>query len=46
MLVRMYGSLATQWISGGPLRIMERVLDEDFFSWDLMLHAKMMGKIH
>jgi hypothetical protein len=46
MIVRIYGSLATQWISGGQLRIMKRVLDGDFFSWGLMLHAKMMGKIH
>jgi hypothetical protein len=46
MIVRIYGSLATQWISGGQLRIMQRVLDGDFFSWGLMLHAKMMGQIH
>jgi hypothetical protein len=46
MIVRIYGSLATQWISGGQLRIMQRVLDGDFFTWGLMLHAKMMGQIH
>jgi hypothetical protein len=31
MIVRIYGSLATQWITGGQLRIMQRVLDGDFF---------------
>jgi hypothetical protein len=46
MIVRIYGSLATQRIRGGQLRIMQRVLDGDFFSWGLMLHAKMMGHIH
>jgi hypothetical protein len=46
MIVRIYGSLATQRISGGQLRIMQRVLDGYFFSWGLMLHDKMMGKIH
>jgi hypothetical protein len=25
---------------------MERVLDGDHFSWGLMLHSMMMGKIH
>jgi hypothetical protein len=46
MIVRIYGSLATQWISGGQLSIMQRVLDGDFFAWGLMLHAKMMGQIN
>jgi hypothetical protein len=31
MIVRIYGSLATQWISGGQLRIMQRVLDGEPF---------------
>jgi hypothetical protein len=31
MIVRIYRSLATQWISGGQLSIMQRVLDGDFF---------------
>jgi hypothetical protein len=43
MVVRVYGYLATQRITNGQLRIMERVLDGEFFSWGLMLHAKMMG---
>jgi hypothetical protein len=46
MIVRIYGSLGTQWISGGQLRIMKRVLDGDMFAWGLMLHAKMIGQIH
>jgi hypothetical protein len=43
MVVRFYGSLATQRISGGQLRIMERALSDDHFSWGLILHAKMVG---
>jgi hypothetical protein len=43
MVVRVYGSLATQQISGGQLRIMERALAGEHFSWGLMLHAKMVG---
>jgi hypothetical protein len=46
MVVRIYGSLGTQWITGGQLRIVERVLDGDHFSWGLMLHSRMMGQIH
>jgi hypothetical protein len=45
MVVRVYGSLATQWINGGQLRIMERVLAGENFAWGLMLHAKMVGKL-
>jgi hypothetical protein len=45
MVVRVYGSLATQWISGGQLRIMERALVGKHFSWGLMLHAKMVGQL-
>jgi hypothetical protein len=33
MVVRIYGSLGTQWITGGQLRIVEWVLDGDLFSW-------------
>jgi hypothetical protein len=44
MVVRVYGSLATQRISGGQLRIMERALAGEHFSWGLMLHAKMVGQ--
>jgi hypothetical protein len=46
MIVRIYGSLATQWINGGQLWIMQRVLDGDIFTWGFMLHAKMMGEIN
>ena len=45
MIVRVYGSLATQWISGGQLSIMERALVSDKFSWGLTLHARMVGKL-
>jgi hypothetical protein len=34
MIVRVYGSLATQQISGGQLRIMQRALSGENFSWD------------
>jgi hypothetical protein len=46
MIVRVYGSLATQWISGGQLRIMQRALGGEHFSWGLMLHAKMVGQLN
>jgi hypothetical protein len=45
MVLRVYGSLATQWISGGQLRIMERAMVGENFSWGLMLHAKMVGNL-
>jgi hypothetical protein len=45
MVVRVYGSLMTQRISGGQLRIMERALAGEHFSWGLMLHAKMVGQL-
>jgi hypothetical protein len=32
MIMRVYGSLATQRISGGHLRIMERALEGEHFS--------------
>ena len=43
MIVRVYGSLATQRISGGQLSIMGRVLAGEHFSWGLMLHTRMVG---
>jgi hypothetical protein len=43
MIVRVYGSLVTQWISGGQLMVMERVLAGEHFSWGLMLHSRMVG---
>jgi hypothetical protein len=46
MIVRIYGSLATQRINGGKLRIMQRALGGDNFSWGLMLHSKMIGKLN
>jgi hypothetical protein len=32
MIVKVYGSLATQWISGGLLIVMERVLVGEHFT--------------
>jgi hypothetical protein len=46
MILRIYGSLATQRITGSQLRIMQRVLDGEFFTWGLKLHARMIGQIH
>jgi hypothetical protein len=43
MNVRVYGSLAMQWISGGQLIVMERVLVNENFVWGLTLHARMVG---
>jgi hypothetical protein len=46
MVVRIYGSLGTQRITGGQLRIVERVLDGDLFVWGMMLHTRMMGQVN
>jgi hypothetical protein len=46
MVVRVYGSLMTQRISGDHLRIMERALIGEHFDWGLMLHANMLGQIN
>jgi hypothetical protein len=45
MIVRVYGSLATQWISGGQLMVMERVLADEHFTWGLTLHSRMVGQL-
>jgi hypothetical protein len=45
MIVRVYGSLATQRISGGQLMVMERVLAGEHFAWGLTLHARMVGQL-
>ena len=45
MIVRVYGSLVTQWISDGQLMVMERVLVSEHFAWGLMLHSKMVGQL-
>jgi hypothetical protein len=45
MIVRVYGSLATQRISGGQLLVMGRVLADEQFAWGLMLHARMVGQL-
>jgi hypothetical protein len=45
MIVRVYGFLATQHISGGQLSVMERVLVGEHFAWGLMLHARMVGQL-
>jgi hypothetical protein len=43
MIVRVYGSLVTQWISGGQLLVLERVLVGEHFAWGLTLHARMVA---
>jgi hypothetical protein len=45
MIVRIYGSLATQRISGGQLLVLERVLVGERFAWGLMLHARMVAQL-
>jgi hypothetical protein len=45
MIVRVYGSLATQRISGGQLRVMGRALAGEHFAWGLTLHARMVGQL-
>jgi hypothetical protein len=45
MIVRVYGSLANQQINGSQLRVMGRALAREHFSWGLMLHARMVGKL-
>jgi hypothetical protein len=43
MIVRVYGLLAIQRISGGQLLVLERVLASERFAWELMLHARMVA---
>jgi hypothetical protein len=45
MIVRVYGSLATQRIRGGQLMVMERVLASENFTWGLTLHSRMVGQL-
>jgi hypothetical protein len=45
MIVRVYGSLATQRIIGGQMRVMERVLAGEHFSLGMTLHARMVGQL-
>jgi hypothetical protein len=45
MIVRIYGSLATQWISGGQLLVLERVLAGERFTSGLTLHARMVAQL-
>jgi len=46
MVVRIYGSLATQRITSGHLRVVEKVLDGDLFAWGVLMHTKMMGQLN
>jgi hypothetical protein len=46
MIVRVYGSLATQQISGGKLKIMQKALSGENFVWGVMLHTKIIGKLN
>jgi hypothetical protein len=46
MIVRVYGSLATQRISGGQLLVLERVVvGRERFAWGLTLHARMIAQL-
>ena len=45
MIVRVYGSLAMQRISGGQLMVTERVLAGEHFAWGLTLHARMVAQL-
>jgi hypothetical protein len=45
MIVQIYGSLATQRISGGQLLVLERVVAGEQFTWGLTLHARMVAQL-
>jgi hypothetical protein len=45
MIVRVYGSLATQQISGSQLLVLERVVGDEQFAWRLTLHARMIAQL-
>jgi hypothetical protein len=45
MIVHIYGSLATQRISGGQLLVLERVVAREKFAWGLTLHARMVAQL-
>jgi hypothetical protein len=45
MIVRVYGSLATQWISGGQLLVLERVLAGERFASGITLHVRMVVQL-
>jgi hypothetical protein len=45
MIMRVYGLLATQQISGDQLRVMERVLANKHFAWGMTLHSRMVGQL-
>jgi hypothetical protein len=45
MIVRIYGSFATQWISGGQLLVLERVVAGEQFTWGLTLHEWMVAQL-
>jgi hypothetical protein len=47
MIVRIYGSTAPHWISGGELILMERVVvGREQFAWGLALHARMIAQLN
>jgi hypothetical protein len=45
MIVCIYGSLATQQISGGQLLVLERVVAGEQFAWEMTLHARMIAQL-
>jgi hypothetical protein len=46
MVVQIYGSLGTHWITSGKLRVVEQVLDGDLFAWGVLMHTKMMSQLN
>jgi hypothetical protein len=45
MIVWVYGSLATQRISGGQLLLERVVVGHERFAWGLTLHAQMIAQL-
>jgi len=46
MVVRMYGSLGTQQIIGGKLKVAEEVMDGDLFASGVSMHTKIMSQLN
>jgi hypothetical protein len=46
MIVRIYGSTAPHWMSGGELSLMERVVvGRERFAWGVALHSQMVAQL-
>jgi hypothetical protein len=46
MVVKIYGSFGTQWITGGHLRVVEEVLYGDLFAWGVLMHTRMVSQVN